>query len=284
MNNELILVTGASGFIGRFLIKEMLNQDRSVRCLLRRNSINSFKQNKVEIATGDLLNYPSLSESVKNVKSVVHLASAIKARKKESYYKINVVGLNNLIKACQQNKVEKIIFLSSVYANNQEGFYGQTKFLGEELVKKSGLNYTIIRPNSVFGPRGEGSLEKFIKMIKSSPIVVIPGDGEYRRQPVFISDVVWLIIACLDNPITDNKIYQIGGPQVLTLNQIIEILCQKLGKKRFKLHLPDDWLRIMSIFNPSLVGATTDKISDNHLIVKDLDFRPLPLANIFLGK
>ena len=197
MNDKSILITGASGFIGSFLVEELIKQRYQIRCLVRERSNKKFNQEKLEVVFGDLADYNSLNQATKDVNLVIHLAAIINSRKKKLYQKVNILGTANLIKACQKNGVEKIIFLSSVYANRQEGEYGQSKFLTEKLIKESGLNYTIIRPNLVFGPKGEGALFKTVKMIKNWPLILIPGDGRYRRQPVFVKDLIRLIMVCL---------------------------------------------------------------------------------------
>src|SRR3989344_7258422 len=173
-----ILVTGASGFVGKNLIKH-----------LNKYNVNILSRKKIfgdGVFVGDLFDKKILLDASK-VDIVIHLAGISDG----NVFKINYEGTRNLVDACVENKVKKFIFISSFDAI-LETDYGKSKLKAEDYIKNSGLNYIIFRPTVIYGNDNKKDIGRLIRLIKMG-ISPIPGSGNFKLQPVFVDDIVKVI-------------------------------------------------------------------------------------------
>ncbi len=256
-------ITGATGFLGKHLIPKIQKLDFT-------------------ILKGDLNDKELLNKNLKDVNTVIHLAALVKSKNKASFDKVNVAGTKNLVKACLKTKVRNIIFISSYLADPfyKKSAYGQSKLEAEKIIKKSGLNFIILRPTLIYG-KDDKSLFKLIKLIKKSPLIPILGDGNYQLQPVYVKDVVKTINFILEKGIFNKKTYNLAG-EPLTYNEIVNQICKKLNKKRIKIHLP---LGLKILPNPFVTIEQINNLIHKKKAVditkakKDLNFNPTPFEN-----
>lgn len=276
----MILLTGATGFVGKHLLNKLKNQQ--IRCLIRRD----VNLEGIELVKGDLTDVRSLEEATKNISIVIHLAAVIKSNRREEFEKINIEGTKNLVSASIKNKIKKFIYISSHDATLGDKYdYAYSKLEAEKIVKNSELNYTILRPTVIYGKNDKESLGMLFDMIKKYPFAPVIGDGNYQLQPVHIEDVVDMIIKCLDSAKSE-KTYFVAGPEPLTFNEIVNKTSKALSKKIIKIHFPL-WLlktllkpyEILSK-NPSLtykkiLAVTENKTCDISETEKELGFKPV---------
>jgi nucleoside-diphosphate-sugar epimerase len=247
----MILVTGATGFVGRNLVKRFSQKD--LRCLSRTPT-------RQGTFIGDLNNLKSLKAATKGVSKVIHLAGVTKG----DVWKVNLEGTKNLIKACAVNKVKKIIFVSSFDATlNSE--YGRSKLEAEKIVKQSGIDYVILRPTVIYGYNDKRNLGKIFSFVK---IGYVPVFDNFLLQPVFVDDVIEIIIRCLSPKIV-NKTYYVAGSETFTLSQIASMTSKVFDKKIIKIHLPSLLAKLFGY---------TNKTCDISRMEKDLDFSPLSFS------
>ncbi len=278
----MILVTGATGFVGKNLI-EKLSKNQKIRCLVRKDSDLG---KSIEVVKGDLTDVKYLKEATKNVSTVIHLAAIINSSNKEEFERINIEGTRNLVKACKENNVKKFIHLSTcdVILKNKND-YASSKLEAENIVKASGLNYFIIRPTVIYGKGDKESLGMLFNVIKKYPFAPVIGNGNYELQPVHIDDVIGIILKCLSLK-TANRTYFVAGPNPVTFNRIIDITSKVLSKKVFKIHFPLLLLRIIlkpyelisknpSITYKELLAVTENKTCNISVTEKELGFKPL---------
>lgn len=266
-------ITGATGFLGKHLIPEIQKLDFT-------------------ILKGDLNDKELLNKNLKDVDTVIHLAALIKSKGKASFYEVNVMGTQNLVEACLEAEVKNIIFISSYLANPfyKKSPYGQSKLKGEGIIKKSGLNFIILRPTLIYGRGDNKNLAQLIKLIRKSPLIPIFGNGNYQLQPIHVKDVVKTINFILEKGIFNKKTYNLAG-EPLTYNEIINRICKKLNKKRIKIHLPIGLMKVLVEIYEKIVPRpfiTTEQINnltrkkrvvDINKAKKDLNFTPTPLKD-----
>ena len=258
MKNKMkILITEATENVGKAL-RICLIKNYKIFCLTNKN------KRFVDDIIGDLNNYSSLVNATKNIDIVIHLAAVIKGNKK-ILNKVNVLGTKNLIKACEENKVKKIIFMSSLDIKFKT-HYGISKLKAEEIIKNSKLKYIILRPTAIYGKGFKTGINSLVKLVKKTPVFPIPGSGKNLYQPIYVGDLVLLIKQIIDKNKFNNKIYFIGGDNVLSLNQLIDLICLNLKKRIIKIHLPIKSKNFQ--FN---------KICSNEEIKKDFDFNPISM-------
>jgi len=244
-----ILVTGATGFVGCHLLNKLDKYE--VNILSRKKT--SIKG--VKIFIGDLFDKKILLEASK-VDDVIHLAGISDG----NVCKVNYEGTKNLIDACTENRVKKFIFISS-YDAVLNTDYGKSKLKAEEYLKNSGLNYIIFRPTVIYGRNSKKDIGRLIKLIKLG-VAPIPGDGNFKLQPLFVDDIVNAIVKAVESKIK-NKTYFIGGANALSFNEIVDIISNHLHKRVIKIKIPGFLVRLR---NKSLL---IDKTYNNHEVEKD---------------
>ena len=284
----MILVTGSSGFVGTHLISELIKRKYEICCLLRPSAGHKFveylKKNNVKIAFGELTDYTSLDKALNKVKisKVVHLAGIIKSGSKRAYELSNVKSTLNLAKICKNKKAKKIVFISSdVVAEKELTYYGESKYKAELIIKKSRVPYSILRPTVIYGKGDNKFIMELARRIRAFPVVPVVGNGEYIFQPVFIDDIIRLIVKCME--IKNNGTYIVCSDEALTLNNIIDEISRALNKKVYKLHIPLFLLKpVVQIYerispNPSITSQQLDYFPkrvkiDNSSAKKELNF------------
>jgi NADH dehydrogenase len=297
----MILVIGATGFIGRHLVTELIKENAgNIRVTVRdekgKKALAKFGNN-IEIVEADTTNLAALRKAMQGVKTVFNFAqvTANFKNKNNLYHKVNVEGTQNVVNTAKEAGVQYIILgsgLGTVPA--KAGSYMQTRWEAEEIVRKSGISYTILQPSILFG-KGSEFFEAQARVMKLTwPVAVVIGNGKLRFQPVYVEDVVRATALCLAMDDKRNKSIEIAGDKVYTFKELIVLLKNTLGKKRVLLYQPV-WLMKMvaAIFSilpkPPLTPATLELFSfenvakDLHVIEKEFHFKPVALEE-YLAK
>lgn len=234
---KTVLITGATGFIGRRLAA-VLSDQYAVRGLVRHLArAKALLPDNVELARGDLTDAASLKAAVAGADAVVHLA-ALKGDEPD-IVAVNVGGAHNLVAACEAAGVRRVINVGTQAARlPRRGAYGDTKAQADAVFAASGLEVTTLLPSVVYGPEDPGVFGKLVRLTATAPFVPVIGDGTARYRPVHLDDVCAVIAGCLREPRTAGKTYAVGGPQTVTYDGLIEGIGAGLGKNPFKVHLP----------------------------------------------
>ncbi|PKK84935.1 MAG: NAD-dependent dehydratase [candidate division Zixibacteria bacterium HGW-Zixibacteria-1] len=279
-----IAVTGASGFIGRNLVAELSGRGHSLRLLSHRRQPAADSGHSVEIVEANVHDSDSLSEAFKNIEVVYHLVGIIAETRRLTFDKTVVEGTYNVVSACREQGVKRLIYLSAAGASaDARSKYHQSKWKAEEAVRNSGLDYTIFRPSVVFG-EGDGFVGMLVGMIGRFPLIPVIGNGRYELQPVYINDLTKVMSDTLENRQTVNRIFEIGGPEVLEYRQIITILKRVLNKRRGSLYLPLWLMKINAailekIMKPApvtkdqLIMLEAGNRADNSRLIKIFDIK-----------
>jgi uncharacterized protein YbjT (DUF2867 family) len=232
----------------------------------------------------------SLDAAVQGVDTIVHAAFLTADRKQSAgneYEKTNVQGTANLIQAAKKAGVKRIIEIGGLGTRTDKpGSYMQGRYLAEKMLKESGLDWTIIQPSVLFG-KNAPFIKGLVDLIRTSPVVPLIGGGKIMFQPIYVEDVVTVIIKVLEDPVsTANKTYTIGGPAYYSFTQIIDALLQATHKQRIKAPAPTSLVGIGAAVmeavlpKPPLTKAamalfTFDNTTDLHSVERDFGFTPL---------
>lgn len=258
-----VAVTGAGGFIGRNLLRELSRNRHEIIALRHRHSSPPELVKGATWIKADIHDIDSLRASLNGVFAVYHLVGIIAETRTLTFEKTVVGGTRNLIEACRSIGVRKIIYLSALGTSSSTASkYLHTKWLAEEVIRNSGLDYIILRPSIVFGPEDK-FVNRLARMIKLYPFMPIIGDGRQRIQPIFVNDLIAIMIDSLSNDKALNKTIQIGGPEEYELLQLIALLKKLLKKSRINLYIPLWTLKIIAaglekIMKPAPI--TTDQL------------------------
>ena len=282
-----VLVTGATGFIGPKVVHALRAQGRDVRALVRRpDRAGQIASLGAELVTGDVTDPASLRAAVEGCTQVIHLVAIIKGRPQD-FRRVMTQATKDLVAAAKDARVERFILMSALGTSETTKdvvpYFG-AKWAMEREVVGSGLEYTVFRPSFVFG-RG-GVLPTFVKQVRYSPVVTVIGSGLQKSQPIWVEDVAAYFAQSVDQPQAANRIFEIGGPDVVTWNELYLTIAKVLGKRRRLVHVPASLARGGAQLAQFVPGApvTPDQITmieagDNVVSTSDaVDTFQLPLV------
>lgn len=241
----MILVTGAAGFAGSHIIARLVAEGAQPRALVRPSTRpHAFvPQQGAQVVNGDTTRPETLRAAVAGVETIIHCAFITADRKQKpgsNYYETNVTGTRNLIAAAKDAGVKRIVELGGLGTHAAApGSYMETRYLADEAIKSSGLAWSILGPSVQFG-KGAAFFKGLADLIKSAPFFTpVIGTGNLRFQPIWVEDVVTCILQMAQRPEQyDGKVIEVGGPEIYTYNEILDMLMRALGKSRIKLPTP----------------------------------------------
>jgi len=236
----MILVTGATGFIGQHVVARLAGAGHEVRCLVR----PAFKERtlppgvRVHMVAADLADVPALRVAMHNVDAVIHLAAVWTERGQQTFDAVNRQGTANLIEAAREVGATRLIFSSFPGADGNSAYtFLRGKALAEEAVRCSDLKFTILRPSWVYGP-GDAWTTRIAMTLQAIPFFFpVIGNGQTRIQPLWAQDLALCIERCLDNPRTFSQTIALGGPGYLTFNDALDAIAQTLNVRRRKVFI-----------------------------------------------
>lgn len=230
-----VLVTGATGFVGGHLVPHLLREGFDVRALSRGAPSDRLPAG-AEPFRGDVGDAVSLRDAMKDTDAVVHLVAIIVERGARTYYAVNHLGTQNVVKAMREAGVSTLVHQSALGVGPDERYpYLHSKWLGEEAVRASDLDSTILRPGVIHGP-GAGFFKPIVWNIRWLPVFPLPAGGRTRFQPIHIDDVCACVISSLRKP--RRATFDVGGPEILTFGQLAGIVMTALGKRRPTVSVP----------------------------------------------
>jgi predicted dehydrogenase/nucleoside-diphosphate-sugar epimerase len=287
-SGQRVLVTGATGFIGRHVVRYLVERNYEVRALVRqgRATFLPIKPN-LELTSGDVTDAQSLRNAISGVWAVVHLAANKYHR--QLAHEVNVGGAHNLIVSCRDMGVRRIINVSTQSTKiKRKGVYGRTKLEADKLFESSGLDVTTLRPSLVYGPE-EDTLFGFIaKQIRTLPVVPVIGDGRWVSRPVHVEDLAAAIETCVVRPETIGRVYDIGGTDAVSFDELIDRIGREIGIRPRKVHIPFSiGLGVASAVarvlpNPpitpdNVLGSNQDTQIDTRAVDQELQLQPRTL-------
>ncbi len=260
-----VFITGGSGFVGREVIRQLLAAGHHVRALVRHaDRLKDFHQ--VDKIVGDTTRPDTLKDQLADCDAVIHLVGIIREipSKGVTFDKLHTLSTGHVVAAAQEQGVKRYLQMSAngtrIKATTK---YHKTKWLAEEEVRNSGLDWTIFRPSLIFGPHDE-FIRMLARMIRLLPVVPVFGDGRYRLQPVHVQDVAASFVAALTKVDSIGKTYHCCGPDIYSYDELLDAIAAALGRKSgvCKLHQPL-WLMkpVISAFDSlSVFPITRDQL------------------------
>lgn len=249
----MILVTGATGFIGRNLVRQLLALGLPVRCLLpenraRRLPWNAENAERVpDLVLGNVLDDEALYQAVTGVHTIIHLESAQWWGSERNLERVELVGTRNLVSVARSTRVGRIITLSHLGASSSSAYVlHRIKGQAEEIIRNSGLAYTILRSGIVFGEE-DAFINHIAMMLATNPVIhLMPGQGEVALHPIYIDDLVQCIIGSLESLNAVDTTLEIGGPEYITYEDLLLTLMRITGNRRLIIPVPPYSLRLLT--------------------------------------
>ena len=295
-------VFGGTGFIGAQIVRELARQDYTVKIATRVPERAYFLRpcgvvGQIVPLYCDYSDRKSIEDAVSGSDVVVNCIGLLVEKKKGAFEKVHVDIPKTIAKACAKLGVKRFVHISSlgVYSRSQ---YGKTKLDGEKAVLKEYPKATILRPSVVFGPQDE-FFNMFAEMARYVPILPLIGGGKTKFQPVYVGDIADAVMSAItiqdvreDSPC--GKIYELGGPEVVTFRDIYEILFKYTGRRRALMSLPWGLAKLQSRFmailpNPPLTPDQVESLKDDNIVtaealtIENLGIEPTGMAQILPG-
>jgi NADH dehydrogenase len=211
----------------------------------------------VEVAVSSLDDERSLRAAMVGVDIVYHLAGAEWRGAYASLMEIDIQGTQNVVTAAADASVKRLFFVSHLGADRASAYpVLKAKAIAEEYIRRSGIDFTILRTAIVFG-NNDGFTTGLAQLITSIPrYFFVPGDGESLLQPLWVEDLATCLLWALDDAATNNQMYEIGGPEYLTFNEVVQTVIEKLQIHRRLVHLRQPYLRALTVFLENLIPTT----------------------------
>ena len=296
---ELVVVDGASGYVGSHLTSRLLADGHRVRCLVRPGAdqadIAFLRSLGADVASADLgASDGDAGKAFAGARAAVHLIGSIAPRKGESLDFLHESLTGKLVENCQRHGVERIVMVTALGTGpGAASRYHQTKWKAEELVRASGLEYVILRPSLIVGwqtgRRDSKLVRRYSEMIRTRGVVPLINGGINRIQPVFVGDLVAALEACLSSESALESTVEIGGADVVTMREFVEGLMTVLAVRKPIIGLPGLLARALAgvceslqpvpiLSSDQVTMAQEDNVCQENALVSVFGITPTPLS------
>ena len=256
-----VLVTGAAGFVGNNMVRRLVQQGKTVRAMVREPGKAELRlgdlKGQVEIVIGDVTERASLRPLMRDVTAIIHTVAIPMERGRATYDEVNYQGTINLVDAAEAEGVRRFINVSQNGATADHfSRFLRSKGRAQEYVASSKLQWTALRPSAIFGPQDE-FFNSIARLVRLTP-VIFPniGGGKAQFQPVSVDDVVEAGVRSLDDDGTIGKEFELGGPEVLTLEEIEKRILKAMETGRLLFPAPAALLKLpVTVMQAVLPGS-----------------------------
>ena len=290
MKNHICTILGGGGFIGRYLVRNLTK--KNYRCII--STRKAFQKGylktqatpgAIELINWNSNNFSELKEAIKNSDIVINLIGILYETRKQKFYNIHSSIPEAVAKICNDSDVKKFIHVSAIGASeNSKSLYQKSKYQGEVKALENFKNTVVIRPSVVCGT--EDNFTNLFSKLSILPVIPVVGMN-YKFQPILVTDVADAIVQAIETKGNEGKIYEIGGPKVISFGDMVKSILSTINKKRFVVEMPMPIAKIQSTITDLLpippiltrdqceiLSEADNVVSNNHLTLKDLDINP----------
>ncbi len=296
MKQKIATIFGASGFIGRHLLRSLAEKDFRIVVATRSPYLNGHLKplgnpGQIDLEKVNIYDEDNLRNLIKNSNLVINLIGILNQNSKQKFTNIHEKFPSLLSKICNEFNVEKFLHISALGVSHKiNSKYMKSKLKGEEKIFENFRNSIILRPSIVFGPEDK-FFNQFAFLSQFLPFLPLFGGGETKFQPVYVGDVVKSINAILDKEEIKANIYEIVGPEVYSFRELLEILLKTINRKRFFINVPFSVAKLQAFFmqllpNPLLTPDQVEILKYDNVATGanptlfDLDISPLTIESV----
>ena len=243
MSGELITVFGGSGFVGKYVVRDLCRKGYRVRVAVRNPHVAGDQRlagdvGQVQIVQANVRNRPSIERAVEGAYAVINLVGILYEKGAQTFNGTQELGAKNVAEIAAAEGVQHFVHMSAIGADkNSEARYAQTKADAEEAVRAHMPNAVIIRPSIIFGQEDE-FFNRFADMAKTVPVLPSIGGGTTKFQPVYVGDVAKAIVSAIETPDAAGRVFELGGPETYTFKEVLEYILETTDRKALLLPLP----------------------------------------------
>ncbi|MEC7179569.1 MAG: complex I NDUFA9 subunit family protein [Pseudomonadota bacterium] len=290
MKNHICTILGGGGFIGRYLVRNLAK--KNYRCII--STRKAFQKGylktqatpgAIELINWNSNNFSELKEAIKNSDIVINLIGILYETRKQKFYNIHSNIPEAVAKICNESDVKKFVHVSAIGASeNSKSLYQKSKHQGEVKALENFKNTVVIRPSVVCGT--EDNFTNLFSKLSILPVIPVVGMN-YKFQPILVTDVADAIVQAIETKGNEGKIYEIGGPKIISFGEMVKSILSTINKKRFVVEMPMPLAKIQSTITDLLpippiltrdqceiLSEADNVVSNSHLTLKDLDINP----------
>lgn len=244
MSGKVVTVFGASGFVGRQVVRALCRQGWRVRAAMRRPHIAgdlklSGDVGQVQLFQANVRNRESVARALEGADAAINLVALLYESGSQTFSAVQVEGARNVAELAAEAGVSRFVLVSAIGAStDSRSQYARAKAEAEKATLEAIPEAAILRPSIIFGPE-DGLITRFAEMARLTPVLPVIGGGS-RFQPAYVGDVAEAVANALSNPETAGKIYELGGPRVYTMREIMKFTLDQIDRPRMLIPVP--WL------------------------------------------
>ena len=291
-----VVVFGGGGFLGRRLVDRLTAEGMTVRVAVRhpdpaRIELRSTGFERVTVVSADVRDQASVAAAIAEADAVVNAVSAYVEKGGVTFDAVHVRGAENVAREAAAAGVARLVLVSGIGADpDSSSPYIRARGRGELIVQQAFPGATIVRPGAMFGPGDAlfGTLAALARLLPALPLI---GGGSTRLQPIFVEDVAEAISGILSDPGTVGRTYELAGPKVYTLHELVNMTLQLMGKRRLLVPIPfavaEVQARLFELLpNPPLTTGQVDLLKTDNVAsgvladVQDLGIQPRTVEEV----
>ena len=295
-NQKIIAIFGASGFLGKNLMRELTKLDYRVKVATRNPYLKGYLKplgspGQIELFKTNIFDQESVKQVLKNCDLAINLVGILYETRKQKFNQIHSQFPHLLSNLCNELGTKNLIHVSALGVRERHtSQYMQSKLQGEKNIQDNFKPSVILRPSVVFGP-ADKFFEKFASIAQFSPFLPLIGGGKTKFAPIYVGDVAKAIVKSLELNNSQTKIYELGGPEDYSFKELMEILLAEIKKKRFLISIPWSFAKFQSYFlqmlpNPLLTPDQVELLKYSNVVsgdyptLKDLGVSGTPIHSI----
>ncbi len=287
-SEQVVTVFGGSGFLGRHVVRALAKRGYRIRVAVRRPDLANFLQplgnvGQIHAVQANLRFPASVDHAVKGSDAVVNLVGILAESGRQRFNAVQANGAKSIAQATARHGISCLVHVSAIGADAESpSLYARTKAAGEAAVRAAVGEAIILRPSIVFGPEDD-FFNRFAALARVMPFLPLIGGGQTKFQPVFVGDVAEAVAKAVDGTLKNGTTYELGGPEVKTFRELMEITLKVINRKRVLLPLPFPVARLQAgvfetidkvtfgLLLPSALRLTRDQVTllERHNIVSD---------------
>jgi NADH dehydrogenase len=288
-STRLVTIFGASGFLGRHIVRALANDGWRIRAAVRRPNNALFLQpmgrvGQIQIVKANIQDEEAVRAALKGADAAISLVGILYQSGSQRFDKVHVEAAERMAGLAWDMRVGRLLHVSALgVERNQRSRYARTKFLGEQRVRGAFPAATVFRPSVVFGPEDD-FFNKFAALARLLPVLPLIGGGKTKFQPVFVGDIARAAVKVLADASTAGRTYELGGPEIMTLKEIMELVLKETRRNRIRLPIPFSLARAQALVLGLLPKPllTLDQVrlleTDNTVSEGALTFRDLGIV------
>jgi uncharacterized protein YbjT (DUF2867 family) len=290
-STKFITIFGGSGFLGRHIVRALAKDGWRIRVAVRRPNTAHFlrpmgRVGQIQLLKTNIADDGSVDAAMRGADAAVNLVGILAPSGSQRFRTLHAEGAERIARAATAHRAVRLLHVSALGASaDSPSLYARSKAEGEERVRAAFPAATIFRPSIMFGPEDD-FFNRFAWLARLSPILPLIGGGHTRFQPVYVGDVAQAALNALNDPTTEGKIFELGGPEVLTFKQIMQLVLKQTHRKRLLMPVPFAVARVqaavLGLLPKPLLTLDQVKLLQRNNVVADgaLGLRDLGIAPI----